>query len=101
MVTTTETREHAEFYLKTAETIVEDLVEIAGEWEKVSKDEQLAFSYDWGNVMVRVGLLGEYADKKVLDGEHYKRYLRLREHLVDLLPLIRKLHLRQPAIPLD
>ena len=106
MATTTEAQQRALMCLHTIELMVNDLPEVAAEWGEIpwgeaATDEQLSWSMDWGNEMAGLTWLAQYAADGALDAEHEMRYKTLLQRIKEYLPLVDRLHLRRPSIPLD
>lgn len=100
MATTTEARERAESYLRFAEAIVEDLPEVAEEWDGLGVDGQMSFSLEWSNEMSGLARLSEYSSRGQLTGKQQERYAKLRGKLKEIFPLVEKLDLYRPPIKL-
>ena len=101
MATATDTRQRALMYLKTLELMVNDLPEVAQEWGELSDGERESWSLDWGNEMAGLGRLAQYVADGALDAGERARYRRVLRKLKDALPIVERLDLRRPPIPLE
>lgn len=100
MATTARERQRALNDLHTLELMVGDLPEVASEWSELSDGERESWSHDWDNEMVGLPRLIEYAAQGLIEGDDARRYEQLTQKLRDAAPLIRRLRLRSPQIPL-
>lgn len=101
MAATTDIEEQAVTTLRTVELMVEDLASVAGEWDQLSPDERMSWSLDWSNEMSAL----ERVTRAGADGHPpaaaVARYRRLVRKIGDALPILARLDLYRPAIPLD
>ncbi|MGE0543239.1 MAG: hypothetical protein AB7R89_24025 [Dehalococcoidia bacterium] len=98
MATPTEQQQRALSYLRSLELMVDDLPEIADEWDELSDGECESWSHDWDNEMAKLTFLGEYVAQGVLADDDERRYSEVVQKLRDAAPLIRQTHLRSPQI---
>lgn len=77
-----------------------DLPEIAAEWERLSVDERLSWSLDWGNEMSKLEDLARPVAAGSLSSAELARYQSLLRKLSTAMPIIAQLGLRCPSVPL-
>lgn len=96
MAQATKARERATIYLRFIEPMVDDLYEIADEWETIATDERISWSLDWSNEMGKLDRLAGYASEGALSAEQQAAYRRARQRVEEALPVIRRLGLSEP-----
>lgn len=99
MVASTDARRRALMTLSTVELMVNDLPEVAADWDELSDGERESWSLDWGNEMAALGRLAEVAAEGQLAADDRARFERLVRTLDDALPTIDHLKLRRPSLP--
>lgn len=93
------TGQRALSYLRSIELMVDDLPEIADEWDELSDGESESWSHDWDNEMAKLTFLVEYVAQGVLTDDEERRYSGVVQKLHDAAPAIRRIRLRPPPIP--
>jgi hypothetical protein len=99
--TDVDVEEQAVADLRTVELMVEDLASVAGEWDQLSPDERMSWSLDWSNEMAALERISRAAAAGQLPSAAPARFRRLVRKIGTALPLLDRLHLYRPAVPLD
>lgn len=100
MATTSETHQRVMLRLRTLELMLNDLPEVAEEWEGLPDTERESWSLDWGNEMASLEGLAQLASEGQLSASQREQLRQLLRKLKEALPTIGRLHLRQPPVPL-
>ena len=101
MASVTDAQQYAVSALVTIDLMLRDLPEVANEWEQISEGERAAWSIDWSNEMSSLAQVADFASKGLLTAEQQVSYREVLHRLVDLLPLVQRLGLYRPPIPLE
>ncbi len=101
MATTAERRQRALMYLRTLDLMVNDLPEVAEEWDRLSDGERESWSLDWGNEMAGLKSLAHFAAEGALTPSEYSQYQEVLRRLLAALPIVDRLNLRRPSMPLN
>ena len=83
--------------LRSIAAILDELPRLDDDWEHLSRDEQLAWSLEWGNEMAKLGRLAEVEAAGQLDRRRAEAFQALAERTVGALGLVERLDLRQPS----
>jgi hypothetical protein len=100
MATTTAAQQRALMALETFALMLDDLPQVASEWEHLSDGERTAWSIDWQNEVSGLARLARFVSAGLLTCGQYERYRELLARLVTEGPTLRALQLAEPAIPL-
>jgi uncharacterized protein (DUF433 family) len=101
MATATDRQQRARMYLKMFELMVTELPEVAAEWSTLSEAERESWRLDWSNEMFGLRRLAGHVSDGALSTADQKRYRQVLHRLKAALPLVNRLNLRLPAVPLD
>jgi hypothetical protein len=96
MATTANERERALIYLNSLDLMVDDLPEVASEWDQISDVERESWSHDWDNEMGSLRYLADCVAHGVLDDANVCRYEKVLEKLNAALPTLGRLNLQTP-----
>ena len=97
MATAAATQRRAMSALNTIELMLNDLQDVAAEWDRLGDEERTAWSIDWSNEMSALERLGQQAAEGVLADEQVRRYDHIIRRLNDVCALIKRLGLYQPT----
>lgn len=100
MAAATEAQQRARISLKTIRLMLGDLAEVAAEWDCLDGGEQESWSLDWSNEMSGLERLARQAGAGLLTPSQYVRYQELLRKLREGLPLVQRLGLYRPEVPL-
>lgn len=98
MATTTDEQRRNVMRLGLIELMLADLPEIAAGWQELSEGERVGWSIDWGNEMVGLGHLAQFACDGGLTAEQQGRYQSILRALREALPVMERLGLRRPPL---
>ncbi|MGH2586526.1 MAG: hypothetical protein ACRDJE_16550 [Dehalococcoidia bacterium] len=96
MATTADEHQRALIYLNSLELMVEDLPEVASEWDQISDGERESWSHDWDNEMGSLRYLTDCVARGRLDEANVGRYEQVVAKLNAALPILQRLNLRTP-----
>lgn len=102
MATNTIMRQRVDIELKSLRLMLADLPEVAAAWGTLADGERVSWSLDWDQLMgaLRVVLAPCYrSGQMTLDQQ--AQYRELLQTLKHALPLIERLNLSRPSVPLD
>ena len=102
MVATSAALARIDLDLKLLHLMLGDLPEIAEEWDHLGEGERVGWNLDWDQVMgaLEVTLHPAYLAGSMTPSQQ-KRYRRILQILKQSLPIIGRLSLCPPAIPLE
>ena len=83
--------------LRSIESVLDELPGLVDDWATLSRDEQLAWSLEWGNEMAKLHRLAEIEAAGHLDRRRSGELRTLAERTVGALSLIECLDLRTPS----
>jgi hypothetical protein len=89
--------ERVDLALGSIATMLDDLVDVRADWERLSADERLNWSLDWGNEMVKLRQLAEAVVAGRLDARRTGRVHKLAERVVAQFDTLERLELRLPT----
>lgn len=102
MVATTQVQRRAMIFLEAVGSMVEELEEVDGEWVGLDDAERVAWSLDWDHAMAdQLGELHAMDLRGCLPEEQARVYRELLGKLTGVLPIIERLDLYRPPVPLD
>ena len=79
-----------------------DLSEVAGEWTQLNDGERASWSLDWDQLMATyLPLLERSYRSGAMTPDQQVRYGEVLRQLKEALPLIQRLQLYPPPVPLD
>jgi hypothetical protein len=79
-----------------------DLPEVAQEWDELSDGERVSWSLDWDQLMGALKVtLDPYYRSGAMTDDQRARYGTILGQLKEALPLIQRLQLYPPPVPLD
>jgi len=93
----TDDSERTQLALQSVEAMLDELPTLADDWDTISRDEQLAWSLEWGNEMAKLRRLADGAATGRLNLLQRERFRILAERTVQSIALIEQLDLRMPA----
>lgn len=88
--------ERIQLALRSIAAMLEELPNLAHDWPTISRDEQIAWSLEWGNEMSKLRRLAEASDAGRLDRLHDRQFRALAERTVRSIALVERLDLRRP-----
>jgi len=97
MVAKTNDPKRIDLALTSIRHMLDDLPEIAAEWDVISTDERLAWSLDWGNEMVKLQHIADALASARLDPDRTAQYRQLADRVAALVSTVDRLGLRRPA----
>ena len=97
MATQADDSERVDLALRSIESLLDELPRLADDWTALSRDEQFAWSLEWGNEMAKLHCLAEAEAVGRLDGRRAGVFRVLAERTVGALSSIERLDLRQPS----
>lgn len=102
MVAPSKTDPRVELGLAELRTAVEDVRDVNAQWDAMSGGERASWSADWDQLMTTyLPLLDRHARAGRISEEHRSRYHELLAALRDALPIIERLDLCRPPVPLE
>jgi hypothetical protein len=101
MVTKTAVNRRIEIDLESLRLMLGDLPEVAEDWARMGEGERVSWSLDWDQVMggVQVTLDPPYRAGEMTPDQR-ARYRDLLRELAAALPVIERLQLQPPSVPL-
>ncbi|MGH2354419.1 MAG: hypothetical protein ACRDI2_25290 [Chloroflexota bacterium] len=101
MVTTATVVERIESGLSAVSAEVLDLPNVAGEWDVLPDGNRTSIAVDWAHLMADyLPELDAYYRSGEMMPDQQRRYRELLEQLKGALPVIRRLDLYRPPVPL-
>ena len=102
MVARTATLRRIEIALDALDAALDDLPEVAEEWQELADGERASWSLDWDHLMgTYLITLDRYKRHGDMTAEQISRYRALLTRLREALPVIDSLSLYRPPIRLD
>jgi hypothetical protein len=96
MATSADDPERIQMRLRSIEAMLDELPNLADDWPRISRDEQLAWSHEWDNEMAKLRRLAEFSAAGHLDPTQQQRFRALAERAVRALPVVEQIDLRRP-----
>ena len=94
--------QRVEIELKSLRLMLGDLPEVAQEWDELSDGERVSWSLDWDQLMGALKVtLDPYYRSGAMNDDQRARYCTILRQLKEALPLIERLQLYPPPVPLD
>ena len=87
--------------LRSVHAALEDLPEVAAEWQSLDDGEQMSWGIQWGNEMAKLERLSRYAAEGSLAPDQQDSYRQLVIRARDLVPIMSQLKLYRPRLPLE
>lgn len=98
MATTTEIARRIDTYLRVLQAEVDDLPNVAREWDEWTEANRASFALDWAHLMADyLTQLDDYCRSGDLSLDQGRRYQALSESLQSQLPTIERLDLYRPS----
>ncbi|MBA2454655.1 MAG: hypothetical protein H0V47_15905 [Chloroflexia bacterium] len=101
MATTTTQSERIDLQLKYIAGTLADLEDVARDWDQEPIHVTLAWPMEWRNDMDGLEFLYEAYERRVLNEEQQEYFLNLLDWVQRLLPVIQRLELDVPRVPLN
>jgi hypothetical protein len=102
MATPATTDRSIEIGLESLRLMLDDLLEVAGEWARLGDSERASWSLDWDQVIATdLNLLDHYYHAGEMTSDQQARYQELLCQLKAALPLIERLGLYPPPVSLE
>ncbi len=102
MAAPTTTDERIAIGLESLRLTLGDLSEIAGEWTQLNDGERASWSLDWDQLMATyLPLLERSYRSGAMTPDQRARYCAILRQLKEALPLIERLQLYPPPVPLE
>ena len=102
MATRLATDRRIEIELKSLRLMFGDLPEVAQEWAELSDGERVSWSLDWDQLMGALKVtLDPYYRSGAMTDDQRTRYRAILRQLHEALPLIERLRLYPPPVPLE
>jgi hypothetical protein len=96
------TDRHIEIGLESLRLMISDLPELAAEWDHLDDGERATWSHDWDQVIgTDLRLLHPYYRAGAMTPEQEARFRDILSQLRETLPIIERLALSPPPIPLE
>ena len=91
-----------EIGLESVRLMLADLPDVASDWAEISDGERASWSLDWDQVMASdLRELDRLFRSDAMTSDQQDRYRKLLRNLSEAMPLIERLHLYPPPVPLD
>ncbi len=102
MATRSAIDQRVEVDLESLHLMLGDLPEVAQEWDELSDGERVSWSLDWDQLMGALKVtLDPYYRSGDMTADQRARYREILRQLQEALPLIQRLRLYPPPVPLE
>jgi hypothetical protein len=82
--------------------MIADLPAVSDEWDQMDDMERASWSLDWDQQMyTNLGMLDDYCRSQEMTVEQQQQYRALLRELKIALPILDRLQLCRPTVPLD
>ena len=102
MVASAQLAQRIEIALRSAFLMTADLAEVLTDWPNMEDWERASWSLEWDQFMASdLPLLDRHYCAGNMTADQQARYRKLLDHLREALPVIVRLDLYRPPVPLD